>query len=136
MSLEGIRAWIGEVERKLRVRTKVFLALAVIAIGIAGAAVYLAIDTRADAVSESDVQELQRELEARMGVAGAVDTTQTDALQAEVEALREEVEQLQGGNGGGGSNNGGGGGNGQSRDGGATAPGGIPTLPTIPDPTE
>ena len=66
MSLEGLRAWIGEVERKLGKRTRVFLALTVIAIGLGGAAIYLAIDARESSVSESDVQELQKELEARI----------------------------------------------------------------------
>jgi hypothetical protein len=78
MPLDGLRAWIGEVERKLGVRTRVFLVLATIAIGGAGAAIYLSLDTRDDAVSESDVQALQERLE------------------AEVDALREEVDQLRG----------------------------------------
>ena len=66
MPLDGLRAWIGEVERKLGMRTRVFLVLATIAIGGAGAAIYLAVDTREDAVSESDVQELQERLEGRI----------------------------------------------------------------------
>jgi hypothetical protein len=66
MSLDGLRAWIGEVERKLGKRTRVFLVLTVIAIGIGGAAIYLAIDARESSVSESDVQALQEKLEARM----------------------------------------------------------------------
>ena len=66
MPLDGLRAWVAEVERKLGKRTRVFLALCVISIGIAGAAIYLAIDARESSVSESDVQELQRELEARI----------------------------------------------------------------------
>ncbi len=74
MSLEGLRAWIGEVERKLGKRTRVFLALTAIAIGIAGASVYLAIDTRNDSVSDSDVQELQRQLETRIDELSATGT--------------------------------------------------------------
>ena len=84
MSLEGLRAWIGEVERKLAKRTRVFLVLTVIAIGIAGAAVYLAIDARESSVSESDVQALQQELETRIDeiAAGGAAT----APEAETEA--------------------------------------------------
>ena len=70
MSLEGLRAWIGEVERKLAKRTRVFLVLAAIAIGIAGAAIYLAIDARESSVSESDVQALQEQLETRIDELG------------------------------------------------------------------
>jgi hypothetical protein len=66
MSLDGLRAWIGEVERKLGMRTRVFLALTTIAIGIGGAAIYLAIDARESSVSESDVQALQQQLETRI----------------------------------------------------------------------
>ncbi len=83
MSLEGLRAWIGEVERKLAKRTRVFLVLAVIAIGIAGAAVYLAIDARESSVSESDVQALQQQLETRideLGATSAVAPTETEAV--------------------------------------------------------
>jgi hypothetical protein len=75
MSLEGLRAWIGEVERKLGKRTRVFLALAVIAIGLSGAAIYLAIDARESSVSESDVQALQEKLETRIDEVSAGATT-------------------------------------------------------------
>jgi hypothetical protein len=75
MSLEGLRAWIGEVERKLAKRTRVFLILTVIAIGIAGAAVYLAIDARESSVSESDVQTLQQKLETRIDELAATSAT-------------------------------------------------------------
>ncbi len=78
MSLEGLRAWIGEVERKLAKRTRVFLVLTVIAIGIAGAAVYLAIDARESSVSESDVQALQQQLETRIDALGATTATPPD----------------------------------------------------------
>jgi hypothetical protein len=83
MSLEGLRAWIGEVERKLAKRTRVFLVLSVIAIGIAGAAIYLAIDARESSVSESDVQALQQELEARidaLGTTAAPPPTEPEAV--------------------------------------------------------
>jgi hypothetical protein len=79
MSLDGLRAWIGEVERKLGKRTRVFLALTVIAIGIAGASLYLAIEARNDSVSESDVRLLQEKLETRIDevAAGSATTTPT-----------------------------------------------------------
>ncbi len=92
MSVDGLRAWIGEVERKLRMRTRVFLALGVIAIGVGGAAIYLALDTRSDAVSEGDVRALQEQLEGQFGTAGATSTTQ---LQAEVNELREQLREVE-----------------------------------------
>jgi hypothetical protein len=96
MSVDGLRAWIGEVERKLRMRTRVFLVLAVIAIGGAGASIYLSIDTRNNSVSESDVQALQEQLEARISQVGAgAAGTDVTRLQAEVKALRVQVKALQ-----------------------------------------
>lgn len=76
MSLDGLRAWIGIVERKLTMRTRVFLVLVAIAVGGAAAAIYLAIDAQNNQVSESDVGTLQSEL-----------TTRIEALETRVESL-------------------------------------------------
>jgi hypothetical protein len=81
MSLEGLRAWIGEVERKLGKRTRVFLALSVIAIGLAGAAIYLAIDARESSVSEGDVQALQQQLEAQIDEAATGTSAPAEAVE-------------------------------------------------------
>lgn len=99
MSLDGLRAWIGVVERKLTMRTRVFLVLVAIAIGGAGTGIYLAIEAHDSAVSEADLQAVRDELAA--GVAGTAggDLTQ---LEAEVQTLRSEVEALQSGPGTGG----------------------------------
>ncbi len=71
MSLDGLRAWVAEVERKLAARTRVFLVLTVIAVGIGAAAAYLAIDARDNSVSKDDVRELQQQLEAQIDEAAA-----------------------------------------------------------------
>lgn len=80
MSLDGLRAWIGEVERKLKMRTRVFLVLAAIAVGGAAAAIYLAVDAQSNQVSESDVGTLQTEL-----------TTRIETLETRVESLEGEL---------------------------------------------
>jgi hypothetical protein len=130
MPLDGLRAWIGQVERKLGMRTRVFLVLSVIAIGGAGAAIYLAIDAQNHSVSESDVQELQRELEARIGSGGTTAGRGAELAQVETEVagLKAEVEELQGkgggsGGGGGASGSGGGGSEGGGGSGGASGSG-------------
>jgi hypothetical protein len=66
MSLDGLRAWIGLVERKLAMRTRVFLVLVAIAIGGAGAGIYLGADAQTNKVSEGDLRPLQEELVGRI----------------------------------------------------------------------
>jgi hypothetical protein len=97
MSLDGLRAWIGEVERKLGVRTRVFLVLVAIAVGGAGAGIYLAVEAGNDSVSKSEVQAVREGLEAQLGAAGATSTpAEVARLEAELSALRAEVEELKG----------------------------------------
>jgi len=106
MPLEGLRAWIGEVERKLGMRTRVFLVLVALAIGGAGAAIYLALDTRDTAVSESDVRALQQDLETQIaGGAPASGTSLTD-LEADLRELEAKVAALEGGTQGAGADSG------------------------------
>jgi hypothetical protein len=80
MSLDGLRAWIGIVERKLKMRTRVFLVLVAIAVGGAAGAIYLAVDAQSNQVSESDLEALQTEL-----------TTRIDTLETRVESLEGEL---------------------------------------------
>ena len=94
MSLDGLRAWIGVVERKLTMRTRVFLVLVAIAIGGAGAGIYLAIDAQNSSVSDADIEALQEQVEAQPGATGS---TELSTLEAQITALQEEVAQLRSG---------------------------------------
>jgi hypothetical protein len=80
MSLDGLRAWIGEVERKLQMRTRVFLVLVAIAVGGAAAGIYLGVDAQTNQVSEGDLQVAREELQA-----------QVETLQVKVEALESQA---------------------------------------------
>jgi hypothetical protein len=80
MSLDGLRAWIGVVERKLTMRTRVFLVLVAIAIGGAGAGIYLGAGAQTDKVTEGDLQGVQEELSGRI-----------EALESRVETLEVNV---------------------------------------------
>jgi hypothetical protein len=97
MSLDGLRAWIGVVERKLTMRTRVFLVLVAIAIGGAGAGIYLGANAQTDKVSEGDLRSLQEELTGKIeGLESRV-----DALEAsEAPALVPEPGAEEKGNGG------------------------------------
>jgi hypothetical protein len=91
MSLDGLRAWIGLVERKLTMRTRVFLVLVAIAVGGAGAAIVLAIDAQDNAVTQGDLQAVRDEL---AGTAAPAEASQTSALEAELQTLQAEVASL------------------------------------------
>jgi hypothetical protein len=115
MSLDGLRAWIGVVERKLLVRTRVFLVLVAIAVGGAAAAIYLAVDAQESSVSKNDVETVREELEAGGGEAGG-DLT---GLEAELETLRSEVAELRAKGGSGGTDGA------EAAPDGGTTPGGV-----------
>src|SRR3954452_21377251 len=99
MSLDGLRAWIREVERKLGARTRVFLVLLAISIGASGAAIYLALEAddggSGGGASTEEVQSLREQVE----LEGGGDTA---ALEAQITELRSEVDALQAGQAGGG----------------------------------
>jgi hypothetical protein len=91
MSLDGLRAWIGLVERKLTMRSRVFLVLVAIAIGGAGAGIVLAIDAQDNAVSKGDLQTVRDEL---AGTSAPAEAPQASELEAELETLQAEVASL------------------------------------------
>jgi uncharacterized protein HemX len=104
MPLDGLRAWIGELERKLGARTRVGLVLVAIAVGGAGAAIYLALDSAEKSASKDEVQQVQTQvdqlggnsskssqLEARVAAAEAAAKT----AQSEVVKLEAQVRALQ-----------------------------------------
>src|SRR5829696_7434158 len=133
MSLDGLRAWIGEVERKLGVRTRVFLVLLAIAIGGSGAAIYLALEAddggggTSGGASAEEVQSLREQVELEGGGDVAALESQIAELRAEIESLKAD----RGAKGDGGTESGTG-----TANGGGTAPGGIPeseATPAIPE---
>jgi predicted lipoprotein with Yx(FWY)xxD motif len=105
--LEGLRAWLGEVDRALRVRSRVGLALLLIASGVGGAALYLAIDASQNSAPASDIQSLQEQigalraqqtradrLAARISVARLLEdktSAELTKLQAQVRGLRQQA---------------------------------------------
>ena len=95
MSLDGLRAWIGEVERQLGMRTRVFLVLVAIAVGGAGTAVYLAAEAQNDQVSKDDLRAVESALQARIEALEANATTGTSEAGGSSALLEAQVRQLQ-----------------------------------------
>jgi hypothetical protein len=120
MSLDGLRAWIGMVERKLTMRTRVFLVLVAIAIGGAAAGIVLAIDAQNNSVSKDDLQSVRDEL---TGASAPTEAPQASELEAQIETLRGEIAALRSeSEAKGGTSSGGGESPSESGSGGATAP--------------
>jgi uncharacterized protein HemX len=98
MPLDGLRAWIGELERKLGARTRIGLVLVALAIGGAGAGIYLALDAADNSVSKDDLQALQEQVGAS---APELDSTASEAQTlaesnaAEIAKLKLQVKLLQ-----------------------------------------
>ncbi len=62
--LDGLRAWLGEVDRDLRVRSRAGLALLAIAVGLAGVALHVAIEASRQSAPAGEVKRLQGQVDA------------------------------------------------------------------------
>ena len=101
MPLDGLRAWIGEFERKLGARTRVGLVLVALAIGGAGAGIYLALDAASNSISKDDLQTLEEQAGSGIAPGTALESgvgtvqAQADGTAAEVAKLKLQVKLLQ-----------------------------------------
>lgn len=92
MPLDGLRAWIGELERKLGARTRIGLVLVALAVGAGGAGIYLALDAADNSVSKDDLQAAQEQLSG--GVSGSPLEARLEAAEATATATKSEVAEL------------------------------------------
>jgi uncharacterized protein HemX len=92
MPLDGLRAWIGELERKLGARTRIGLVLVALAVGAGGAGIYLALDTADNSISKDDLPALQEQVG---GAAPASELeTRVEAAESAAESAKAEVAEL------------------------------------------
>jgi hypothetical protein len=61
--LDGMRGWLGDLDRLLSIRTRIGLGLAALALGVGGAGVYLALEAGSESASDREVRELRDALE-------------------------------------------------------------------------
>ena len=113
--LDGIRGWLGDLDNTVRVRSRIGLVLAAIAIGAAGAAIYLSLDAKNQSASNNavgslrkDVSELSDTLDQSSknstALKGSVNAARSQAgaanaaanqVQAQVKQLQTQIKQLQ-----------------------------------------
>jgi chromosome segregation ATPase len=76
--LDGIRAWLAQLDRHLRLRTLAGAAIGLVALVAAGAGIYLALDAKDEAATVSDINEVRTKI--------------TEVEQAALRAACEDVE--------------------------------------------
>jgi len=113
--LDGMRGWVGDLDHTVNVRSRIGLVLAAIAIGVGGAAIYLAMDAKQQSASNSDVGSLRDQVgslkddvsnttddltalktsvNAARSQAGSANAT-ASGLQAKIRKLQADVKDLQ-----------------------------------------
>jgi hypothetical protein len=86
--IDGLRAWIAQVERKLGVRTYVGAALAVLGLAAAGVALVLTLTLKQDSATDSDISSLREQLT-------AVEQSASEAALDDVQSLRNQLTELE-----------------------------------------
>jgi hypothetical protein len=87
--LDGMRGWLGDLDRTVGVRSRIGLVLAAVAIGGAGAATYLALNAKEQSASDRDVKALQDRLNSVQDDAKSTANDVT-ALRSSVNAARSQ----------------------------------------------
>jgi len=86
--IDGLRSWLAQLERQVKLRTYIGAAAAVLAIAVAGVALYFALTTKDDAAKESDVQALREQIT-------GVQASAAKAAQQDVQSLDQRLSELE-----------------------------------------
>jgi polyhydroxyalkanoate synthesis regulator phasin len=86
--IDGLRSWLAQLERQVKLRTYIGAAAAVLAIAVAGVALYFALTTKDDAAKKTDVQALREQI-------AGVQASATKAAQADVQSLDQRLSDLE-----------------------------------------
>jgi cell division protein FtsL len=87
--IDGLRAWVAQVDRKLGVRTYVGAAIAVMALAAAAVGLALTLSLKQDAATDNDIQSLRDQI-------SAVEQSASQAAQEDVQALDRRLTELEG----------------------------------------
>lgn len=86
--IDGLRAWVAQVDRKLGVRTYVGAAIAVLALAAAAVGLVLTLSLKQDAATNDDIQSLRDQI-------SAVEQSASQAAQEDVQALDRRLTELE-----------------------------------------
>jgi uncharacterized protein HemX len=86
--LEGLRAWVAQLDRRIGVRTYAVAAALVLALAAAAVALVLVLQLEDESASDSDIQQLREE------IAGVEDTA-AEAAQEDVQSLSDRLTDIE-----------------------------------------
>jgi polyhydroxyalkanoate synthesis regulator phasin len=86
--IDGLRAWVAQVDRKLGVRTYVGAAIAVLALAAAAVGLALTLSLKQDAATNDDIQSLRDQI-------SAVEQSASQAAEEDVQALDRRLTELE-----------------------------------------
>jgi small-conductance mechanosensitive channel len=86
--IDGLRAWVAQVDRKLGVRTYVGAAIVVLALAAAAVGLALTLSLKQDAATNDDIQSLRDQI-------SAVEQSASQAAQEDVQALDRRLTELE-----------------------------------------
>jgi hypothetical protein len=86
--IDGLRAWLAQLDRRLGIRTYIGAALAVVALGGAAVALVLTLSLRQDAATNSDLDSLRDQV-------SGVEQSATQAAQSGVRSLNQRLADLE-----------------------------------------
>jgi TolA-binding protein len=92
--IDGLRAWLAELDRKLGLRTYLGAAIAVLALAAAAVALVLVLSLRQDAATEDDVQSLRDQISGVQESASQAAESRVTALEQRLTQLEDEVNRL------------------------------------------
>ena len=92
--MEGLRAWLAQLDRKLGLRTYVGAAIAVLTLAAAVVALVLVLSLRQDAATEDDVQALRDEISSVEQSASQAADSRVSALEQRLDDLEDEVNRI------------------------------------------
>lgn len=91
--IRGLQAWMADLDRRLSIRTKLLLGLVAVAIGAAGAAIFLSVEANRTTASQREFAELKRDVEQIQQQLGIMPTeTELEEATGAAEEAAEEAE--------------------------------------------
>jgi hypothetical protein len=89
--IEALRAWVDDVDRRLKVRTYAGMVIAVLALAAGIVALILAMQAKDDSATKSDVQDVREQVATLEEAAGQVTDEDLDAVTDRLSALEDQI---------------------------------------------